>query len=257
MKTILLTIMSCLLLSSCKLPVIAFRQSDLDLPYIKYITTVAGGYRGHPVSDTLNNVVGPEDTAYNHLRIFVCTLQVTTTVRNSLVEETITHAGHPSVGDIEPMNGGDFRLYVAVMGNRAGDPAVYMPAIFDASGQCMRLGPAWIGSWNAGEFSFYKTLQHRADRKGGAGRWIYDRRENEDRRTGSIVLYGTGGALRKQSVRMVTDRKEHIASLDSFRVIRIFRRSPSQIGADKGVFFDVPEIFQDSSALRFHISSSK
>jgi hypothetical protein len=49
---------------------------------------------------------------------------------------------------------------------------------------------------------------------------------------------------------MVTDRVENIASLDSFRVMRIFRRSPSQLGADKGVLFDIPEVFQDASVLR-------
>jgi hypothetical protein len=253
MKNIILTIAACCFLSGCKLPAVAFTEGSLDLPYVKQLALVAGGFRGDPLTDPMNRNAGPEDTAYAQMRIYASVLQETMIVRNGLVEPTIMNATHPSIGNIEPMTGNEFRLYMAVMGNRTGDLAVYLPAMFDASGICMRIGPAWIGTWNAGEFSFYKTLQHRADRKGGPGRWFYDRRENEDRKTGSIILYGTGGSLRKQSVRIVTDKISNIASLDSFRVMKIFRRSPSQIGADKGVMFDIPAIFMDSSALRFNL----
>jgi hypothetical protein len=251
MKNIILIAIACVWLSACKLPVIAFQESDLDLRYVRQLTEVAGGYRGHPVNDPLNKIVGPEDTTFKGIRIYACTLQVASTVRNHLVEETILNASNPAVGTIEPMKGNEFRLYMTAMGEEAGGMCVYIPGMFDASGKCLRLGPAWLGTWNAGEFSFYKTLQHRAARQGGSGHWYYDRKENEDRRTGSVTLSGTGGALRKQSVRMVTDRVENIASLDSFRVMRIFKRSPSQLGADKGVLFDIPEVFQDASVLRF------
>jgi hypothetical protein len=251
MKFTILIVISGLCFVSCRLPFIAFQESELDMRYVRQLSVVAGGFRGHPVTDPLNNKLGMEDTMFKSIRIYVCRLQEAYIVRNNLVEETIMNSFHPSVGMIEPMKGNEFRLYMAVTGDVAGSMAVYMPAMFDASGQCMRLGPAWIGTWNAGEFIFYKTLQHRASRQGGTGQWHYDRNENEDRRTGSVILDGTGGALRKQSVRMVTDRIENMASLDSFRVMRIFRRSPSQIGADKGVLFDIPEVFHDSAALRF------
>lgn len=251
MKSTILIVITGLWLASCKIPVIAFNESELDKRYVRQLSVVAGGFRGHPVNDPLNNKLGRDDTVFTNMAIYVCTLQVANIIRNSLVEETIMNAFNPSVGTIEPMKGDEFRLYMAVMGDVAGSMAVYLPAMFDASGQCRRLGPAWVGTWNAGEFSFYKTLQHRADRMGGPGQWFYDRRENEDRRTGSIILHGSGGALRKQTVRMETDRMQNIASLDSFRVMRIFRRSPSQIGADKGVQYDIPEVFHDSAALRF------
>lgn len=251
MRKIILLVITSYAFISCKLPGIAFKQESLDMAYLKHLAVVAGGFRGNNSIDPLNKIAEPEDTAYTHMRLYASVLRQALMVHNSLVEETIMNSEHPDRDRIEPMQGTEFRLYMAVMGDRAGSLSVYMPAMFDASGNCLRLGPAWIGTWNAGEFSFYKTLQHRADRNGGPGKWYYDRRENEDRRTGSIILHGENSALRKQTVRMVTDLKGNIASLDSFRVMRIFRRSPSQIGADKGVMFDIPEIFQDPSALRF------
>ena len=251
MKNIILLIIACCMLVSCKLPGIAFTEGSMDMAYVKQLAVVAGGFRGNNTTDPLNKITEPEDTAYTHMRLYASVLRQALTVRNRLVEETIMNDEHPERDKIEPMQGTEFRLYMAVMGDRAGGLCVYMPAMIDASGICLRLGPAWIGTWNAGEFSFYKTLQHRADRNSGPGRWNYDRRENEDRRTGSIMMPGKDVALRKQTVRMVTDRKENIASLDSFRILQVFRRSPSQIGADKGVMFDIQEIFQDPSALRF------
>ena len=251
MKKIIGMLMACSLLSGCKLYEVDFTERSIDLEHVKRMTVVAGGFRADALTDPLNKVAGPEDTSFTRMRLYSTVLGEATIIRNGLVETTLMNGSNPAKAGVEPMRGDEFRLYMAVMGDQAGDLAIYMPAMFDASGRCLRLGAAWIGTWNAGEFSFYKTLRHRPDRKGGPGRWIYDRRENEDRRTGSIILYGTGGSLRKQSVRIVTDKISNIASLDSFRVMKIFRRSPSQIGADKGVMFDISEIFQDPSALRF------
>ena len=251
MKNIIVTLMACAFLSGCKLYEVDFTERSFNLDHVKRMTVVAGGFRADPLTDPLNKCAGPEDTAFTRMRIYSTVLEEALILRNGLVETTLMNGSNPAKASIEPMRGDEFRLYMAVMGDQSGDLAIYMPAMFDASGRCLRLGAAWIGTWNAGEFSFYKSLRHRPDRKGGPGRWIYDRRENEDRRTGSIILYGTGGSLRKQSVRIVTDKISNIASLDSFRVTRIFRRSPSQIGADKGVVFDISEIFQDPYALRF------
>ena len=252
MKNIIFALIACALLSGCKLYEVGFTERSFNLDYVKQLTVVAGGFRGDPLTDPLNKFAGPEDTAFTHIRIFSSVLEEALIIRNGVVEKTLMNGSNPSKASIEPMRGDEFRLYMAVMGNHAGDLAMYMPAMFDASGRCLRLGAAWIGTWNAGEFSLYKTLRHRPDRKGGPGRWIYDRRENEDRRSRSIILDGTGGSMRKQSVRIVTDKISNIASLDSFRVMKIFRRSPSQIGADKGVMFDIPEIFQEPSALLFN-----
>jgi hypothetical protein len=251
MKNIILLVITSYAFISCKLPGIAFTEGSMDMAYVKHLAVVAGGFRGNNSTDPQNKITEPEDTTYIQMRLYASVLRQALTVRNRLVEETIMNNEHPDRDKIEPMQGTEFRLYMAVMGDRAGGLCVYMPAIIDAAGICLRMGPAWIGTWNAGEFSFYKTLQHRADRNGGPGKWYYDRRENEDRRTGSIMLHGENSALRKLTVRMVTDRKENIASIDSFRILRVFRRSPSQIGADKGIMFDIPEIFQDSSALLF------
>jgi len=251
MKIILQLLMIWCLLPGCKLPGIAFTDDTADINYMKRLAVAARGFKGNLQHDTLNATVDPEDTAYTTMRMYQCVLKEASQLRNNLVEETILNQDHPDGYGIEPMEGHQFRLYMAVMGEKSGELAVFMPAMFDAADHCLKLGPAWIGTWNAGELLFYKTLRHRADRDGGPGRWIYDRRENEDRRTKSIILHGTNRQLRKQSVRFVTDRIEDIASLDSFRVVRIFRRSPSQIGADKGVMFSIPEIFQDSSMLRF------
>lgn len=251
MRNIILLVITSYTYFSCKLPGIAFTEASMDMTYVKQLAVVAGGFRGNNTTDPLNKIAETEDTAYANMRLYASVLTQALTVRNRLVEETIMNTEHPDRDKIEPMHGTEFRLYMAVMGDRAGELCVYMPAMIDAAGHCLRLGPAWIGTWNAGEFNFYKSLQHRADRNGGPGRWYYDRRENEDRRTGSIKLHGEDSSLRKQSVRMVTDRKENIASLDSFRILQVFRRSPSQIGANKGIMFDIAEIFQDSSALLF------
>jgi hypothetical protein len=251
MKNIIGTLMACAFLSGCKLYEVDFTERSFNLDHVKRMTVVAGGFRADALTDPLNKCTGPEDTTFTRMRLYSTVLEEALILRNGLVETTLMNGSNPAKAAIEPLRGDEFRLYMAVMGDQAGDLAIYMPAMFDASGRCLRLGAAWIGTWNAGEFSFYKSLRHRPDRKGGPGRWIYDRRENEDRRTGSIILYGTGGSLRKQSVRIVTDKISNIASLDSFRVTRIFRRSPSQIGADKGLMFDISEIFQDSSALKF------
>ena len=253
MKIILLLLITCGLMSGCRLPGIAFSDDTPDIAYIKQLAVTARGFRGNERQDALNSIVDPEDTAYTRMRMYQCVLKEAAQLRNSVVEETILNKDHPDADGIEPMVGHEFRLYMAVMGEKSGGLAVFMPAMFNADSVCLRLGPAWIGTWNAGELLFYKTLRHRGDRKGGPGKWIYDRKENEDRRTRSIILYGTNKQLRKQSVRFVTDRIEGIASLDSFRVVRIFRRSPSQIGADKGVMFGIADIFRDSSALQFNL----
>lgn len=247
----LIIVVCCMMSSACRLPQIAFGERDVDPGLIKSMVVEAGGYRGDPISDSLNAIVEASDTTFSSHRIYRCTLEDAFVIRNHLVEETIRNNETGKIDAPEPLSGNQYRLYMAVMGSHAGELAVFIPAVFDASDRCLRLGPAWLGTWNAGEFSFYKTLRHKADRSGGPGRWHYDRKENEDRKTGSIMLSGNLSYLRKHSIRFVTDRTENISELDGFRLIRIFRRSPSQIGAEKGLLFDVPGIFQDSAALTF------
>jgi hypothetical protein len=241
----------CFMATACRLPQIAFREQDLDVGLMKQLVLEAGGYRGTPETDSLKKVMIENDKAFLGLRLYRCILEDAYLVRNHLVEETIRNVEGSASDGPEPLRGNQYRLYMAVMGTQAGEPAVFIPSVFDASDRCLRLGPAWMGSWNAGEFSFYKTLTHKPDRSGGPGRWYYDRKASEDRKTGSVMLSGNLAHLSKQSIRFVTDHVENINLLDSFRVIRIFRRSPSQIGAEKGLLFDVPAIFHDSAALRF------
>jgi hypothetical protein len=250
--TRIMFIMFCFLMSTaCRLPQIAFRQQDVDVCLMKHMVELAGGYRNLTLPDSLKRAGIEKDKMISGLRLYGCVLEDAYMIRNHLVEETIRNVDASNTDGPEPLQGNEYRLYLAVTGSTAGELAVFLPSVFDASERCLRLGPAWMGTWGAGEFRFYKTLQHLPDRSGGPGRWFYDRKENEYRKKHSKTPSGKSSDLLRHSLRFVTDRTTNINKLDSFRIIRIFRRSPSQIGADKGVLFDLPEILRDSAALRF------
>lgn len=268
MRNILTILVLGSLLSSCRLSRVDFSEDQLTVDYVREMIRTAGGFRPNsridsatrqPV-DAWNKVAGPEDLGFNRIQVYRADLEEALQVQDGVIVETIKSSGRDKSGEPALQGGSYYQVYLVTTGNSASSAAVMIAAVFNADSVCTRLGPAWVGTWNAREFKFYKKLYYHTYRpkkqdklavqQQSTGEWRYDKKVSQERKTKSIYVDKSRSVV-KVSIRLVIDQAVNINRLDAFTLQKIYRTSENSIGADKQVEFDIARIFGDPEALVF------
>ena len=252
-----------MLLQGCKPTELAFRPNDLTEGYVKDLITTAHGVKRDLETDIDNNIVDDKDTGFTTMKVYEAELVDDYIRRDGIAEETIinTKSNQSSVSLAVKKN--TYRLFIITTGTAASSPSIFLPSIFDARGKCIGLGPAWLGTWAAGQLKYYKTLIYYPRSRNGLTRvlspnrkkdaWVYDKKENEFKKSKSIYEPFSNYASTKKEIKFEADEKRNIASLTDFRIINIFNTAENRFGGQKPLIFDIGEIFEDPNALAFYL----
>ena len=268
MRYLFIIVAAWMMLLSCRMSRVDFSEEQITVDYVKNIIRLAGGFRpdtnrdpstGKKI-DSLNQFVNPEDLDFSQIRVYRADLEEALQVQDGVIVETIKASGRDKTGEPAMRGGNYYHIYLVTTGTSASSAALMFSTVYGPDSVCTRLGPAWLGTWNAREFKFYKKLYYHTYRPNRQdeltklhqpiGKWCYDKKVSHSRSTRSIYV-DTGGRSIKVSIRLVIDQAVNINRLDAFTLQKIYRTSENSIGADKQVEFDVERIFGDPKALVF------
>ena len=253
MKLVLQLLIVVVMLVGCKPTIINFNEDRIDFDYIRNIIVTAEGFSNDPVKDPHNNKLEAEDTVFTMGRIFMTELEDRYVIRDGIVEETIANTDRvDSTTDLMEVSN-TYRIYIVTAKNEIGSaPAILIPAIFNADGDCIGLGPALLGRWGAQQLVFYKQMKWNPKSKNQEFKWEYDTKESKYKKSKSIY-FDKGRTMTKKDIIAVTDKKGRIIELETFNITRIYNASENKFGGNKALLFVIKDIFQDAHALHFTV----
>jgi hypothetical protein len=243
-RNILITILVLLTLVGCKPTQVNFSAEDITAEYVKKLLVTA----------QTKSVPIEKDTAFTSYCVFVAELKEQLTNRDGIAEETILNKKSKNPGSGVAIRGSSYQLFI-VTANNSSQPSIFLPAIFNAAGDCIGLGPALVGTWGAGSITFNRRIRCKPNRKTKEVVWIYPVKENEFGKTGEI-FDPKEDARSKIQIRFEGDTKKKINSLADFKILNIYNISPNRFGGNKPLVFNIAEIFEDDHALYFKLLNS-
>lgn len=249
MKKLLRWVGVLMILTGCKPAMINFNEEQLDSDYIRKMIITAEGFRTNG-SDTNNNEIENADTAFVKTSIYKTELKDRYITRDGIAEETVVNSRSPNPSPGLVMKQNSYRIYIVTAKNDSARAAILMPAIFNADGDCIGLGPAWIGTWGASQLSFYKLIRWRPKSKNNDFKWKYKPKENEYKRSKSIYFPGDGSRTKNEII-VIINEKRNIIDLYEFHIDKIYNAAENKFGGHKALRYDINEIFGDSLALNF------
>jgi hypothetical protein len=244
-RNIIITILVLLILVGCKPTQVNFSAKDITAEYVKKLLVTA----------ETKSVPIKEDTAFTSYSVFVAELKEQLTNRDGIAEETILNKKSKNPGSGVAIRGSSYQLFI-VTANNSAQPSIFLPAIFNAEGDCIGLGPALVGTWGAGSITFNRRIRCKPNRKTKEAVWIYPVKENEFGKTGEILDPKDDNTGSKIQIRFEGDTKKNISSLADFKIVSIYKISPNRFGGNKPLVFNIAEIFEDDHALYFKLLTS-
>lgn len=233
-----------LTLVGCKPTQVSFSAKDITADYVKKLLVTA----------QTKSVPIESDTAFTSYSIFVAELKEQLTNRDGIAEETILNKKSKNPGSGVVIRGSSYQLFI-ITANNSAQASIFLPAIFNAEGDCIGLGPALVGTWGAGSITFNRRIRCKPNRKTKEAVWIYPVKENEFGKTGDI-FDPKEDARSKIQIRFEGDTKKDINSLADFKILNIYNISPNRFGGNKPLVFNIAEIFEDDHALYFKLLTS-
>ena len=254
MKGVLKFLWIVVVIAGCKPTLIPFDDTKLNPDYIRKMIATAEGFKNNESTDPKNNKVENEDTVFTRTRIYMTELEDQYVVRDGILEETIVNTDtSKETSDLIKISN-TYRIYMVTAKNETGArAAILLPAIFNADGDCIGLGPAQIGTWGAQQLSFYKELRWNPKAKDKDFKWEYSSKENEFKRSRSIYFDAKDRTTTKREIIVVINIKNDIIELDEFDIDRIYNAAENKFGGYKPVLFVIKDIFGDPQALHFTI----
>lgn len=233
MKKITITGLILLVLAGCKPSQISFQPSQLNKTYVQHLLTVAK----QPATVTSG-------------KVFVAELTEDFVDRDGIGEKTIVNQRSNKEQLGVPLLDKSYKLFIITAKDGDNRNCLFIPAIFNASNQCIGLGSALIGNYGAGEITFFKRMTFYTKKKHGKTGWVYDEKGSEFKK-GKSIFDPYDHSKTKISIAFQTEEEDDIPELRSFRITRILQLNDNRFGGNKALIYNIASVFEDPDALLF------
>lgn len=238
MKITLLVTCLCISLIGCKPSELLFKPDDINAEYVKHLLKVAN-----------------ENQELSGGKIFVAELEEDYVSRDGIAEETIINIKSKKPRTRIAKKGLTYRLYIITNEDSTDRSSIFLPSIFNADDICIGLGPAFVGTWGAGELKYFKKLVYYPKKKKKQIEWVYSKKESEYSKSDSTI-HPFDDSKTKIEIKFQADVKKNILTLPDFKIINIFTVSDNRFGGNKPMIFHIASIFEDPDALSFRFLRS-
>lgn len=236
MKPIVSSIIILFILVGCKPAKISFKPDQINTNYVRQLLTIANQ---------------PNASEIKGGKIFVADLSEDYVERDGIGEKTIINDNSTKDRLGIPLLDKRYKLFIISTTGTVNNESIFIPAIFDASNNCIGLGPAMIGVFGPGELTYFKRLTYYPKKKKGKIDWVYDKKGSEFKKSASIFDPYDRSRTKINIIYQLDEMDKDIAELKSFRVTKILQISENRFGGNKPLIYNISSVFEDPDALFF------